>query len=108
MATFKPVLLCGACVFAWCSASSAAPAIRLNGLGFLPGQPKQATLTNDVTRFTLVGSADGAEVFSGAVVGAVTNADTGERLFTADFSAFTNAGTFQLDAHGSGRSAGTR
>jgi endoglucanase len=103
MASFKPVLLCGACVFAWCS--SAAPAIRLNSLGFLPGQPKQATLTNDATRFTLVRFADGTEVFSGVVAGPITNADTGERLFTADFSTFTNAGEFQLDAPGSGRSA---
>jgi len=84
---------------------SAAPAIRLNSLGFLPGRPKQATLTNDVTRFTLVRSADGVEVFSGKVAGPITNADTGERLFAADFSAFTNAGTFQLDAPGAGRSA---
>jgi endoglucanase len=105
MASFKPVLLCGACVFAWCSASSAATGIRLNSLGFLPAQPKRATLTNDVTRFTLVRPADGTEVFSGVVAGPITNADTGERLFTADFSTFTNAGEFQLAAPGSGRSA---
>ena len=89
---------------AWCG-TSAAPAIRLNSLGFLPGQPKQAALTNDVTRFTLVRSTNGVEVFSGMVAGPITNADTGEHLFTADFSAFTNAGTFQLEVDGAGRSA---
>ena len=44
-------------------------------------------------------------VFSGALTGPRTNADTGEALFTADFSAFTNAGTFQLAVSGAERSA---
>ena len=76
--------------------STAVPAFRLNTVGFLSEEPKQATLVGDARRFMLVRLSDGAEVFSGAVGGAITNADTGERLFTADFSAFTNAGTFQL------------
>lgn len=92
------------CVTAWSGAGIGAPAIRLNSIGFLPAQPKQATLADRATRFTLVRSADGAEVFSGTVTGPVTNADTGERLFRADFSAFTNAGEFQLDVPGQGRS----
>ena len=104
MNTVNPIsILCAAGLFVWCGDSIAAPAIRLNSVGFLPGQPKQATLTNDATRFTLVRSADGAQVFTGAVAGPVTNADTRERLFTADFSAFTNAGTVQLDVPGAGR-----
>lgn len=105
MTDYRPAFLCGACLVASCSASFAAPAIRLNSLGFLPGQPKQATLTNDASRFTLVRSTDGAEVFAGEASGPITNADTGERLFTANFSALTNKGTFQLAIAGKERSA---
>jgi endoglucanase len=105
MTVYRSTFIYSACVFVWCGTSLAAPAIRLNSIGFIPGQPKQATLTNDATRFTLVRSADGVAVFSGTVAGPITNADTGERLFTADFSAFINAGSFQLDVPGAGRSA---
>jgi endoglucanase len=82
----------------------AAPPVRLNSLGFLPTQPKHASLAVAATNFTLVRD-NGGVVFSGALSGPRTNADTGEALFTADFSAFTNTGMFQVEVPGSGRSA---
>jgi endoglucanase len=86
----------------------AAPAVRLNSLGFLPTQPKQATIAAAATNFALIKTSDDAVVFSGPLSGPRTNADTGEALFTADFSVFTNTGTFQLEAPGAGRSASFR
>ena len=84
--------------------SAVAAPIRLNSVGYQPLQPKHASIAVAATNFTLRGADDGV-VFSGAVVGPRTNADTGERLFTADFSAFANAGTFQLEVPGAVRSA---
>lgn len=84
--------------------AGAAHSIRLNSLGFLPTKPKHASVAVAATNFTLL-RPGGAVVFSGALTGPRTNADTGEALFTADFSAFTNAGTFQLAVSGAERSA---
>jgi endoglucanase len=95
------VLLCGS-LGAW--AASVAPAIRLNSLGFQPEQPKHASVAATATNFTVV-RPNGDVVFSGVLTGPRTNADTGEVLFTADFSAFTNAGTFHLVVPGAERSA---
>jgi endoglucanase len=78
--------------------------IRLNSVGFLPGQVKQASLAAPGTNFSVIRVSDGAVVFSGKAGGPRTNADTGEALFTADFSAVTNAGTFQIEVAGLGRS----
>ena len=84
--------------------SAVAAPIRLNSVGYQPLQPKHASIAVAATNFTLRG-ADDRVVFSGVVVGPHTNADTGEQLFTADFSAFANAGTFQLEVPGAVRSA---
>lgn len=91
------------CLFAVTIAGAENP-IRLNSLGFLPAQSKQASIAVLATNFTLV-RADGRAVFSGVVGEPITNADTGERLFIADFSRCTNTGTFQLEVPGAGRSA---
>jgi endoglucanase len=87
-----------------CGLASAGP-VRLNSLGFLPDQPKQATVAAAATNFVLIKASDGAVVFTGSVSGPRPNADTREDLFTADFSAFTNTGTFELEVPGVGRSA---
>jgi len=89
---------------------AAAPSdpIRLNSLGFLPAQSKQASIAALATNFSLIRSADGVTVFTGFIGAARLNLDTGESLFTADFSAFTNSGIFQLDVPGVGRSIAFR
>ena len=105
MTVSRSVIICAVNAVVWCGDIIAAPAFRLNSIGYLPGQLKQATLAADATRFMLIRDSDGVEVFSGTVTGPITNADTRERLFTADFSTFTNAGLFRLDAPGAGSSA---
>jgi endoglucanase len=47
---------------------------------------------------------DGAKVFWGRVTGPVLNADTQELLYTADFSALTQPGDYQLEIPGVGQS----
>jgi endoglucanase len=79
--------------------------IRLNTIGFLPDEPKQATVSAVCTNFTVVRQSDGQVVFSNSVSGPRQNQDTDEQLFTADFSAFHESGAFQLDVPGVGRSA---
>jgi len=80
-------------------------AIRLNTIGFLPEEPKQASVAAACTNFTVVRQSDGQAVFSNSVAGPRHNADTEEELYTADFSAWHEAGVFQLDVPGVGRSA---
>lgn len=85
--------------------AGAANPIRLNSLGFLPMQDKRASIALGTANFNLIRADNQQVVFSGVVGAAITNADTDERLFTADFSAFTNAGVFQIEIPGAGRSA---
>jgi endoglucanase len=79
--------------------------IRLNTIGFLPDEPKQATVAAACSNFTVVRQSDGQAVFTNAVAGPRLNEDTAEQLYTADFSAFRESGAFQLDVPGVGRSA---
>jgi endoglucanase len=79
--------------------------IRLNTIGFLPDEPKQATIAAACTNFTVVRQGDGKVVFSNSVTGPHLNQDTDEQLYTADLSALHELGAFQLDVPGVGRSA---
>ncbi len=89
-----------------CSISAgAAPSIRLNTVGFLPDRPKQATIALVCTNFAIVRVGDGKAVYRGVVTGPRVNADTGEELFLADFTAVRESGSFQIDVAGVGRSA---
>ena len=53
----------------------------------------------------MIRAADGATVLDGKVTGPVLNEDTQEQLYTADFSAVTQPGEYQLEVPGAGRSA---
>ena len=81
------------------------PAIRLNTLGYLPGMPKQATIAAPSRSFAVVRLSDGAEVFAGVATGPRLNADTGEPVWTADFSAVEAPGDYRLTVDGVGPSA---
>jgi len=85
--------------------AGAANPIRLNSLGFLPTQPKHASIAVAATNFNLIRADNQQVVFTGVLGVPVTHADTGERLFTADFSSYIKADTYQLDVPGAGRSA---
>ena len=80
-------------------------AIRLNSIGYPPAAAKQASIAAPCTNFTVIRLIDHSNVFSGNIAGPVLNPDTREQLFTADFSAVTADGDYQLDVPGVGRSA---
>ncbi|HXR06602.1 MAG TPA: glycoside hydrolase family 9 protein [Candidatus Acidoferrum sp.] len=97
--------LCAMLLLAGEAVQAQTTAIRLNTIGFLPGEPKQATIAAACRYFTLVRPGDGQAVFSNTVAGPRRNPDTEEDLYTADFSAWREPGVFQLEAPGVGRSA---
>ncbi len=79
--------------------------IRLNTVGYLPMAEKQASIAASCTNFSVIRVADGSTVFDGKVTGPVLNEDTQEQLYTADFSAVTQIGDYQIEVPGVGRSA---
>jgi len=74
----------------------AAPPVRLDTVGYLPTAPKRATIAVPCARCRVVRVDDGRTVLEGDVTGPVLNDDTGEQLFTADFSALKEPGTYRL------------
>lgn len=79
--------------------------IRLNTIGFLPTQQKRASVAAECSDFTLVNSSGVRQDFAGRTSGPIVNADTGEALYTADFSTFSKPGVYVLDVPGVGLSA---
>jgi endoglucanase len=87
-------------------AADATTQIRLNTVGFIPGKEKKASIAaTNCADFSVVRVKDGAVVFQGTVTGPVTNTDTSEMLYIADFSKFKKTGDYQLDVPGVGISA---
>ncbi len=82
-----------------------APPIRLNTVGYLPDARKQASVSGAFETFTVVRIEDGGVAFSGSAQGPVHNADTGEDLHVADFSALDARGDYRLEIDGLGSSA---
>jgi endoglucanase len=81
------------------------PQIRLNTVGYPPRAEKLATIAAPGTNFSVVRLADNVTVFTGRISGPVLNPDTKEPLGTADFSAVTRPGVYQLRVPGTGGSA---
>ena len=79
--------------------------IRLNTVGYLPDQPKVASVLSGAGRFEVVRTGDGAAVFAGKLAPAALNVDTQEQLAAADFSPLTEPGEYVLDVEGAGESA---
>jgi endoglucanase len=80
-------------------------AIRLNTVGYLPAAEKRASIAAVCSTFSVVRLSDGAKVLKGKTTGPVINADTGEKLWTADFSSLRAGGRYRLDVPGVGKSA---
>ena len=78
--------------------------IRLNTVGYLPGEAKVASIPREFGNFFVVRASDGVVVYSNTVSGPVLNADTEEQLWQADFSAVSAPGKFRLEVPGIGRS----
>jgi len=79
--------------------------IRLNTVGYLPLAEKKASIAAACTNFIVVRLPGRLPVFSGTVSGPVLNEDTREPLYTADFSACSVSGEYELEVPGVGRSA---
>lgn len=80
------------------------PLIRLNTIGYLPDSPKRASIAGKFSRFAVIRVADGRKVYTGEATGPLSNADTEEQLYIADFSALKTPGEYQLEVDGIGRS----
>jgi endoglucanase len=78
--------------------------IHLNTIGFLPDARKQASVAAPGAEFTVVRNSDNAKVLSAKLTEPALNADTGEKLATADFSALKVPGVYYLEVPGVGRS----
>ncbi|MBI1390149.1 MAG: endoglucanase [bacterium] len=86
-------------------AQSADSDIRMNTLGFLPDQVKEASIAVPCDRFSIHRADDDAMVFEGDIQNSVYNADTAETIALANFSELRDAGRYYLKAEGVGRSA---
>ena len=76
-------------------------AVKLNGIGFLPGASKLAVLPQTAgTRFEIVDAASGKPVFSGTAGGPQAWDASGETVRVADFSAFAAPGRYRFKAPG--------
>lgn len=107
LGVFGFLLATALCAVALAPAARAAEtsAIRFNTVGYLPKAEKRASITVPCTNFSVVRIADNKTVHDGLVIGPVLNPDTGESLFTADFSRVKKAGDYRLVVPGVGQSA---
>jgi endoglucanase len=78
--------------------------IKLNSVGYRPEARKVASITMACSDFSIVRSSDGSPVFSGTVTGPVTNSDTSQQIYSADFSSFTQPGIYNVYVPGVGYS----
>jgi len=76
--------------------------VRLNSIGYLPGQQKKATIAANCSTF-YVAKKDGTIVYTGTAV-SMFDRDTSETVYIADFSQVTEEGTFYLAVPGVGKS----
>jgi endoglucanase len=79
--------------------------IRLDTVGYLPNHAKRASVASPCSQFTVRNADTDNAAFTGTVSRPLNNADTGEDLYIADFSALKTPGTYYLDIPGVGRSA---
>lgn len=78
--------------------------IRINQVGYYPSSVKKAIVVNTTAETFEVVDTTGKKVFEGNLMDAGTWDKSGEKVKVADFSAFTQAGTFCLYVPGKGES----
>ena len=71
--------------------------VRINSLGFLPSQQKEATIASETERFSLKRADNNETVFQKKAAGPFTQKDTGEKLWIANFSEFTTDGEYYIE-----------
>jgi endoglucanase len=79
-------------------------AIKVDQVGYPLDGPKVAMVSASATSFEVRRSSDNISVFNGKLSAAATDADSGDRLQTVDFSALRQAGRYYLEIPGVGRS----
>ena len=90
-----------------CSPKQAAvgtDAVKVNSLGFLPENVKQATITATCSDFSIHEASTGKVVFEGKATGPFHQEDTGEETWMADFSGLAAPGNYYIEVPGVGRS----
>ncbi len=92
-------------LFALLAAQQPTGAIRLNSLGYLPQQEKEATITADVNTFVVKDAETNETLFSGKTSGPFYQEDTGQEVVMADFSALQRPGSYYLELSNGSRSA---
>jgi len=87
-------------------AATATIEIKIDQVGYLTGAPKVALVASKTaaSEFTVRRAAGGAVAFHGALPPPVDDADSGDRVQAADFSALTAPGRYYLEIPGVGRS----
>ncbi len=80
--------------------------IKVDQAGYLPGARKIALVTGaaDAASFSVRRAAGGKIVLTNSLGPAVEDADTGDRVRVADFSALAEPGAYYLEVEGVGRS----
>ena len=76
------------------------PDIAVNSVGFTPEAPKRATARRAGDEFTLRRVDDDEVVFTGPLVGPTASEDTGEEVWTIEFSEVTEPGEYYLRVRG--------
>ena len=76
--------------------------IKLDQAGYLPNSPKIAAVAADAAdgSFSVRRADNVAVAYSGELSGAALDADSGDRVQTADFSKLTVPGHYYLDVSG--------
>ena len=98
------LFLISLCAFA--AAPSPTAEIKVDQVGYPPDVPKMAYVVakTPATDFTVRRVADGSLVFQGKLAAPVEDANSGDRVQTADFTKLTRSGTYYLEVQGVGRS----
>lgn len=95
----KSILLLIFALFALGAASARAQnqSIQLNSLGFLPQQPKKASIVGETKSFVVKQVSDQSVVLKGAVFNPVFQKDVNQSVSVADFSSVTKNGKYYLE-----------
>jgi len=80
--------------------------IKVDQAGYLPRAPKLAMVVTDPPEatFQIRRASDDSVAFSGRLSAPVRDADSGDNIQTADFTALENSGRYYVEVAGSGRS----
>ncbi len=78
--------------------------VFLNSLGFLPDGSKVATIVGDSGQYFIKDAATHKVVFEGKTGNAVSQQDVDQTGFIADFTSFTDAGTYFLETKNGSKS----